>query len=466
MRVARMFGFTALSLLTLAAAPAWSAAGTLTAQSHVIDSPSSDLGAVAERLRAAQAQARTIPKPALTLSARDVQQAQLRSARAARQTSFSAAAVAPPVAGCYDIDLNAAYNAPTAPAGQLDCFEFVAPDVTKLVAYVVNLPAGEEHDALLVQVNADGSLTTLDSQVDTATNKVVEAIPGGPVRVLLLVQAKQGAGGSTFQFQVLGTTGYDSYEPNDSPRHATKLSGGQSINANLDSVNDVDYYALQTPAAQTATAITFAGTGTQTAALETQPGTWATLASNTRYTVNSSAGATLMLRVSNTGTTAPAAQPYTLRAVDGKSTAGINLVRDNENITNLVKGKLNSARTITIGVAAWDTTGNIPLPPGEHVTIQAYDRDLNNNKVLLAQASGYTGPSGSFVADLNIGECKSGGIAGPQTFSTLSVPSDWWSITWNPNAFVVAYTDSTEIRDTSSIIYFYHICAETYLGRH
>ncbi|NIF70358.1 hypothetical protein F3J16_09195 [Burkholderia sp. Ap-962] len=391
----------------------------------------------------------------------------LRTLRAAAVTTqaATAATVAPPVAGCADIQVGAAYNANTAPSGQTDCFEFVAADLTKTVAYVVNLPANEQHDVHLVQVNNDGTLTYLDNETGTAQSKVVEGIPPGPVRLLLLVDSQQGTGGATFQFQVTGTTGYDSYEPNDSINRPSQLTGNQLISANLDTVSDVDYYTVQVPSTQSANLITFTGTGTQTAQLLTAPNTWATLASGTTYNVSSSAGATLMLRVYNTGTSAPASQPYTLRVSDGAGTAGFYRFLDSENITHLAPSHENVARTVTPGVIAWDHTGNVRLPAGEHVTIQAYDRSTTNQLTLLTTTSGYTGADGSLSLPLNVGTCQgSGTFTGD--FQTLSTPADHWRITYNPNSFAVAYTDSGALSASSSYSYFTHICTETYLGRY
>jgi hypothetical protein len=67
--------------------------------------------------------------------------------------------------------------------------------------------------------------------------------------------------------------------------HPSQLTCNQLINANLDTVGDVDFYAIQTPSAQTASQLTFTVTGTQTAQLETQRNTWATLTSGTSYNI-------------------------------------------------------------------------------------------------------------------------------------------------------------------------------------
>ena len=48
----------------------------------------------------------------------------------------------------------------------------------------------------------------------------------------------------------------------------------------------------------------------------------------------------------------------------------------------------------------------------------------------------------------------------------LSTPADHWRITYNPNSFAVAYTDSGALSASSSYSYFTHICTETYLGRY
>ncbi|MFM0730346.1 hypothetical protein PQQ52_07580 [Paraburkholderia sediminicola] len=438
--------------------PQLSWAETINAQSHTSGiSVNDDTPAIA-RLKSAAAKPITVRPWSLPTT-------RFQSLRTTRDTTFTAATVAPPVTGCADIQVGAAYNASTAPSGQTDCFEFVAADVTKTVAYVVNLPFNEEHDAHLVQVNSDGSFTYLDDERDSSQNKIVEGIPGGPVRLLLLVDSQQGAGGATFQFQVTGTTGYDTYEPNDSILHPTQLPGNQLINANLDTVSDVDYYAIQTSSTQTANLITFTGSATQTAQLETAPNTWASLTSGTTYNVTSSAGATLLMRAYDTGTSAPAGQTYALRVSDGGGTAGFYQFTDTENITHLAPGHENVARTITPGVIAWDHTGNVRLPPGEHVTIQAYDRSTTGALTLLTTTSGYTGSTGTLVTPLNVGVCQGQGTS-TGTFQTLSTPADHWQITYNPNSFAVAYTDSQALSASSSYAYFTHICTETYLGRY
>lgn len=450
----------------LCVGPAWAGSShVIAAQSHTPDNGATQLQALASTLKADSDKLPSLWLPMTTLSKETLQRAQLHSRGATRQSTFSAATVAPPVSGCYDITLGSAYNAPTAPAGQTDCFEFVAPDATKIVGYVVNLPATEQHDVHLVQVNDDGSLVYLDNQTGDSPNKIVESIPGGPVRVLLLVDSQEGAGGATFQFQVTGTTGYDEYEPNDSILHPTVLSGDQQIDANLDTVSDFDYYAIQVPANQSSNSITFTGAGTQTAELETAPDSWATLASGTTYDVTSSAGATLMLRVYDTGSTAPASQAYSLRISDGAGLAGFYRFLDTENISHLVPNLENVARTITAGVAAWDHTGNVRLPPGEHVTVQAYDRDASGTLTLLTSTSGYTDASGNLLATLNIGTCQGSGTV-TQDFQTTSSPADHWRITYNPNSFAVAFLDGQALDPGSSYAYFAHICTESYLGNY
>ncbi|KMY86570.1 hypothetical protein BUMB_03598c [Candidatus Paraburkholderia calva] len=166
----------------------------------------------------------------------------------------------------------------------------------------------------------------------------------------------------TFQFQVTGSTGYDAYEPNDSILHPIQLTGNQLTNANLDTVADVDCYAIKTPSTQTITKLTFTGTGTQTAQLQTQSNTWATLTSGTSYNITSSAGATLMLRVYDTASSAAAGQTYLLRTSDGAGIAGFYQFFDTENISHLAPGHGNVARTVIPGIAAWDHTGNTRLP--------------------------------------------------------------------------------------------------------
>ncbi|KGS08300.1 MULTISPECIES: hypothetical protein [Burkholderia] len=462
----------AAALLTAAAmSPSWSQPPTIAAQSHVSGISKAEPTKIGEQLAARRASLPNLPRPLPTLSASTIRQAGSRASLATRQSTLgapaaaTAATVAPPVAGCTDVTIGAAYNAPTAPAGQSDCFQFVAPSATKIVAYVVNLPANEQHDAHLVQVNEDGSWTVLDSQADLSPNKVVEAIPNGPVRLLLLVSAQQGAGNATFQFQVYGTTGYDSYEPNDSILHPTRLTGNQQINANLDTVADFDYYAVQVPSTQTTNYVTFKGAGTQTAELETAPNTWATLASGTPYNITSPAGATLMFRVYDKGATAPAAQAYTLRVSDGAGTAGFYRFLDNENITHLVRGTENVARVVSAGVIAWDSTGNVRLPPGERVWVRAYDGASQNGPyTLLTETSGYTDANGNLLIDLNVGQCQGlGSMTGD--FHTMSVPSDRWRITYNPYAVAVASLDNGQTPKSSSQMHFTHICTELYLGR-
>jgi hypothetical protein len=331
----------------------------------------------------------------------------------------------------------------------------------------VNLPAAEQHDVHLVQVNEDGSLIYLDNQTGVSSNKLVEAIPGGPVRVLLLVDSQEGNGGATFQFQVTGTTGYDEFEPNDSVLHPAPLSGNQQIDANLDTVSDFDYYAVQVPASQTSDLIKFTGIGTQTAELETAPGSWATLSSGSSYNITSSAGATLMLRVYDVGATAPSSQAYSLRISDGAGLAGFYQFLDTENISHLVPNLENVALTITAGVAAWDHTGNVRLPPGEHVTVQAYDRDSAGTLTLLTTASGHTDASGNLLVTLNVWTCKGSGSATlTHDFQTTSSPADHWRITYNPQSFAVAYLDGLAVSSSSSYAYFAHICSESYLGNY
>ncbi|WP_375509009.1 hypothetical protein [uncultured Caballeronia sp.] len=431
---------------------------TINVQSHIEGISTPDITPVIARLKEASATATTV-RPWTLPSTR------FRSQRTSRDTAFTAATVGPPVNGCADIQVGTVYNATTAPSGQTDCFEFVAPDLTKTVGYVASLPANEEHDAHLVQVNSDGSFTYLDNEIDSSQTKIVEGIPGGPVRLLLLVDSQQGTGGATFQFQVTGTTGYDSYEPNDSILHPTQLSGDQQINANLDTVSDVDYYAIQTPTAQTVNRLIFTGTGTQTAQLETAPSTWATLTSGTSYNVTSSSGATLMMRAYNTGTSAPAAQTYSIRLSDGAGIAGFYQFLDTENISHLAPNRENVARTITAGVTAYDHTGNIRLPAGEHVTIQVYDRSTTNVLTLLTTTSGVTNASGNLVTPLNIGVCQGQGTT-TGNFATTSTPADHYTITYNPNSFAVAYLDNGALNPGSSYSYFNHICSETYLGRY
>ncbi|AOJ06554.1 hypothetical protein [Burkholderia mayonis] len=460
----------AAALLTAAAmSSSWAQPPTLTAQSHVSGISQAEQTKIGVQLAERRATLPTLPRPLPTLPASTIRQAGVRAPLATRHATLGAAAaatVAPSVANCTDVTIGVAYNAPTAPAGQADCFQFVAPSATKIVAYVVNLPANEQHDVHLVQVNEDSSWTVLDSQADLSPNKIAEAISNGPVRLLLLVSAQQGAGNATFQFQVLGTTGYDSYEPNDSILHPTRLSGNRQINANLDTVADFDYYAVQVPSAQTVNYVTFKGAGTQTAELETTPNTWVTLASGTSYNITSPAGATLMFRVYDKGTTAPAAQAYTLRVSDGAGTAGFYRFLDTENITHLVRtGGENVARVVTPGVAAWDATGNVRLPPGERIWVRAYDSaGPNGPNTLLTETSGYTDANGNLLVDLNVGLCQGGGTV-TGDFYTMSVPSDHWRITYNPYSFAVAYLDNGTLHQGASIAHFTHICTETYLGR-
>jgi hypothetical protein len=430
---------------------------TINAQSHIEGISTPDITPVIARIKKASATATTV-RPWSVPSVR------FRSLRTTRDTAFTAATVAPPVNGCVDIQVGTVYNTTTAPYGQTDCFQFVAPNLTKTIGYVVGLPANEEHDAHLVQVNSDGSLTFLDNQVDSSQTKIVEGIPGGPVRLLLLVDSQQGTGGATFQFLVTGTTGYDAYEPNDSILHPTQLSGDQQINANLDTVSDVDYYAIKTPTTQTVNRLIFTGTGTQRAELQTAPNTWATLTSGTSYAVTSTAGATFMMRAYNTGTSAPAAQPYSLRLSDGAGIAGFYRFLDTENISHLAPFHENVARTITAGVTAYDNTGNTRLPAGERVTIQVYDRSSTNVRTLLTTTSGLTDASGNLLIPLDIGVCQG---QGTQTgnFQTGSWPADHYSITYNPNSYAVTYLDNGA-GTAASYVYFTHICTETYLGRY
>jgi hypothetical protein len=436
------------------------AAAPLAAQSYVPGTVASDAvpPAAVKRLTAQAAQGLAIRPPGLSSD-------RFQARRTLRAATAQAAAgpVAPPVDGCADIQFGTGYNAPTAPSGQLVCAQFVAADATKTVAYVVNLPANEQHDVHLVQVNADGTLTYLDNDTSTQQSKIVESIPPGPVRLLLLIDSQQGAGGATFQFQVNNSTGYDAYEPNDAVRHATTLSGNLQINANLDTVSDVDYYSVTVPASQTATLLTFNGTGTQTAQLLTTPTTWGTLPVGSAAVVNAPAGATLLLRAYNSGASAPAAQTYSLRVSDALGTAGFNQFLDAENITHLVPNYENVARTINAGVAAWDHTGNVLLPPGERITIQAFDYNAaTKESTLLTTAVGYTGPDGKVVVPLNLGVCKGSGVVSGK-FSTVSVPAKTWQIAYTA-AYATALTDSKQTTN-ASVTTFVHICSETYLGQ-
>ena len=274
-------------------------------------------------------------------------------------------------------------------------------------------------------------------------------------------------------------------QPNDSILHLTQLSGYQLINANLDSNSDVDYYSVQADSSQSSNELLFtATTATQTAGLEVSPGTWATLTADTQYTVTLSAGATLMMRVYDTGTAsataaglaasankaATAAPTYTLRVSDAAGIAGFYQFLDTENISHLAPGGENVARTIVAGVAAWDHTGNIRLPPGEHVFIDVYDTNGGALPVRLTSADGYTGnPTGNLLATLNIGTGQGPGTT-TGTFQTISVPADHWNITYNPYAYAVAYVAGNPplTLDPSSpgVSHFTHVCSETYLGRY
>ncbi|CAB3770253.1 hypothetical protein [Paraburkholderia humisilvae] len=472
-----LLGLIAATSAFFSAIPA--SAETIDAQSHVSGMSAPDITPPFSNLKASASKAVKVPPTAVSAK-------RFQSLRTTRQTEFNAQDVAPPVAGCADIQVGSVYSATTAAVGFTDCFEFVTADATKYVGYVANLPFNEEHDAHLVQVNSDGSLTYLDDERDTSQNKIVQAIPGGPVRLLLLVDSQSGAGGASFLFQVLGTTGYDSYEPNDSILHPTQLTGFQLINGNLDSPSDVDYYAVTTNQNQTANLVAFtATTNTQTAQLETAPNTWATLTPGVMYTVTSSAGATLMMRVYDNGTTgastsgvvgsqgtakAATASTYSLRVSDAAGTAGFFQFLDTENISHLAPGGENVARTIVAGVAAWDHTGNLRLPPGEHVVIQVYDTNLGASPVLLSSTDGYTGdPGGNLFATLNIGNCQGGGTAEGQ-FQTTAVPADHYDITYNPNSFALAYLANNPPQQITppfaGLSRFVHICSERYLGRY
>lgn len=403
--------------------------------------------------------------PMATISASNWEQMLKHSRGAQRQTTFSkAASVAPPVQGCYDVDLGPIYSAPLAPSGSLMCFQFIAPDATKIQAYVANLPVNEQHNVNLVQVNDDGSLIYLDSYPGTSTNKIVEAIPGGPVRLLLLVESQQGVGSSDFLFQILGITDYDSYEPNDSPIHPTALSGNQVISANLDTAADIDYYNITVPSTQTNNTITFSGVGTQTAELFTNSG-WASLASGSTYAVGAPGGATISLRVRNTSASAPTAQAYTLRISDGDGVAVIYQMHDEENISHLVNVlplRENVSRTVTVGVNAWDSTGSVHLPPGEHITVAAADINANGTSTLLTTTSGYTNSFGNLLLPLNIGTCKGNRII-TQEFMSTSAPADHWVISFTA-AKAFALLDTQQAFPYELI--FWHICSESYLGRY
>jgi hypothetical protein len=274
----------------------------------------------------------------------------------------------------------------------------------------------------------------------------------------------QGAGGATFQFQVNNSTGYDAYEPNDALRHATPLNGNLQINANLDTVSDFDYYTVTVPANQTATSITFNGTGTQTAQWLSTPTTWGTLPPGTATPVTAPAGATLLMRVYDTGATAPAAQAYALRVGDALSTAGVYQFLDTESITHLVPNRVNVARTIDVGVGTWDHTGNVRQPPGERVTVQASEQDgITGNWRVLATTTAYTVANGQVLVPLKVGDCVAAG-ATTKAFSTRPVPSDRWRIDYNPSAKVEVTTESGN-KTNSSTVNFMHICREHYLGR-
>jgi hypothetical protein len=428
------------------------------ADSHAAAAPAVD------RLNAASA----IPVKAPAWSVRN---ALFESRTTTPAIALKADNVPPPVAGCVDISVGSVYSSGTADPGFTDCFEFVTNGATKYVATVANLPTGEEHDIHLVQVNTDGSLTYLDDERDFSQNKIVEAITGAPQRLLLLVDSESNVpGGAAFLFQVLGTTGYDAYEPNDSILHPTQFLSYKQIPANLDSTSDVDYYAIKLDPTQTSNELLFtATTTTQTAELETSPGAWATLASGTTYQYSTAAGATLTTRIYDTSTASTSTPtPYTMRVSDALGEAGVYQLLDTENISHLAPGGENVARTVTVGVEAWDHTGNIPLPPNEHMLVRVYDTNQNASPVLLTTVDGYTNQSGQLLVTLNIGGCQGGGAVDGQ-FHTGSVPSDNYDITFNPRAYVVAslFANPATSLDTSSpgTSHFVHVCSETYLGR-
>jgi hypothetical protein len=401
--------------------------------------------------------------PMATISGSNWEKMLKQSRETQQQTTFSKAAssVAPPVQGCYDVDLGPIYSAPLAPSGSLMCFQFIAPEATKIQAYVANLPANEQHNVNLVQVNDDGSLVYLDSYPGTSPNKIVEAIPGGPVRLLLLVESQQGVGSSEFLFQILGITGYDRYEPNDSPIHPTALSGNQVISANLDTAADIDYYNITASPTQSNNRITFAGIGTQTAELFTNSG-WASLASGSTYTVSAPGGATLSLRVRNTSASAAALETYTLRISDGGGHGVFYQMLDEENITHLVYGRENVARTVTVGVNAYDSTNNVQLPPGEHITVVVGDVNLDGSLASLTTASGYTNSFGNLLLPLNIGTCK-----GDNTFTGDFVSPIYGAlkITYTL-ARAYAIIDTQQDYPSYSQHQFWHICKEDFLSRY
>jgi len=128
MKLFKYFVLGGVALLNFCANIALAQSQTISIQSHVAGMSWPDLDRAVVQIKAKAIDAPNIPASATALAVEYARQNQVRAVSTKSDAAFSAATVAPPVVGCFDVNLNSAYNSTTAPTGQTDCYEFIAPN--------------------------------------------------------------------------------------------------------------------------------------------------------------------------------------------------------------------------------------------------------------------------------------------------------------------------------------------------
>ncbi|WP_137939574.1 hypothetical protein [Chitinivorax sp. B] len=396
-----------------------------------------------------------------------------------------AADPAPANQGCQEIQLNQAYDLNTPATNELQCFQLVISQKTKLDAILINMPTDAGFAAYLLQAKDDGNHVLLDSQVGTSASRSLHKVVE-PGRYFLAVQGQSGTGGKPYTFGILGYTQFDAYEPNDRIDIPSLISTNRTIQGTLDNASDIDFYRIDIPKRINHTLVQFEGP--QTAEVKQANGNWATLPNDgKRYqlppsdTIPAADGKPeqrfVMVRVRNKdGVTATT---YKLHSTTPAASFDWN-AWSAENLTNLVEsGVLKVARELQIGGSVKDAS-NRNVGAGVPVRILVSYVDVLGSTAyqkLLDQIVTTT-PTGGYYAKVTLPECYG---AAKEDKATLSRPADHWTIEYNsgrqikdssgkPMIYYQVELPGTPRRDGKPgnelvQMELVHVCKETYRGR-
>lgn len=362
--------------------------------------------------------------------------------------------------GCPELNLDSAVYTNFTAQGQIQCYSIELTEATKIEGLLTNIPSEVNYSLYLFKLEDDNNFTVLDysTAASVTAQQVVNKVEPG-----IYILAAESTEGVAIEQAIMGWFNhpdFDGQEANDKLSQATPLSSTMTIQGNIDSQNDLDFFSYQTDVDQSQVKFTFSAS--EQFILELWTGSaWVQATNNKLFGIDVNPDSAVIFRARGDQNNLPpvsAQYAFTVSNADAGTKVSETYEWNNENLTNLLNpSKLEAHNKLGMSGKVIDDAGTAIPYANVFLRVTANGQTIGSEDVL-------TDTQGKFSTTVALPDCTGTNTARNvrnRTYhGTPTNPELWWDISYERARYYYFLTNSSGEVVYSFDYDFEHICKE------